>query len=92
MDKVIEKNITFPSTISKFKNIEIEFKEYKSWGKDISNCKNMKCLPRNARKFIEQIRMSVNYNKDVKISHIGVGPARNQIIENIDIWKDLNGF
>ncbi len=83
--------LSFPSTISKFKDITPTYKLLDSWGKDISSCKKERCLPNNAKELLQIIKEAIAY-QSINISHIGVGQGRNQIIENINIWKDLNGF
>lgn len=71
-----KEKISFPASIKKLENIEIEYKTLQGWDEDISKCRTIDELPENARIYINEIEKFLN----VKIKYIGVGPERNDII------------
>lgn len=76
--KMDGKEYNSPIFFTKGKKIECEYIELNGWSEDITNIKEYKKLPLNARKYIEKIEELLN----VKISFISVGPERKQIIIN----------
>ncbi len=67
----------FPaSNLSKAKPI---FRDLDGWNEDISKCKKLNDLPKNARKYIDFIESQIG----VKIAIISVGPERHNTFKNI---------
>lgn len=66
----------FPSNREIFPNLEIEYLEMTGWAQKLSNIKKFKDLPKNAQEYIKKIEELV----ECKITSIGVGVERNEII------------
>jgi len=53
------------------------YEELPGWWEDLSHCRTLDELPRNARAYISRLEQLCQ----ARISAIGVGPGRNQTIE-----------
>ena len=87
IDVAIEYNgsTEFPAIFPATRNeMNISYKTVDSWN-DISYSK---ILPKNFVDYIKLISEFVNASP----AYLGTGPKRSDIIEMIDVWKDLNGF
>lgn len=67
---------SFPADLDIAENCEVEYLEMPGWDEDISKVRNYQDLPENARKYVEKIEELI----DCKITSIGVGVERNDII------------
>jgi adenylosuccinate synthase len=67
---------SFPASLEVLENIEVEYIEMPGWKEDLSKIKNFENLPENAKAYVEKIEELV----DCKITSIGVGVAREDII------------
>ncbi|KKP38003.1 MAG: Adenylosuccinate synthetase [Candidatus Peregrinibacteria bacterium GW2011_GWA2_33_10] len=66
----------FPASLEILEKIKPQYIELPGWQKDISNCKKYSDLPKNCQKYIKTIEKLTK----VKITSIGVGQRRDQII------------
>ncbi len=67
---------TFPSSLEILENVEVDYLTLPGWTEDLSKCKTFKDLPKNAQKYVEKIEELIG----CKISSIGVGAKRNEMI------------
>ena len=65
-----------PSLLQELSNVEVVYETLPGWKCDISQCKTFEDLPENAKKYILRVEELLN----VKISYIGVGPGRDEMI------------
>ena len=66
----------FPSDYSVLEQCKPIYEELDGWDEDISNVKNYKDLPANAKKYIGRIEEIIG----VKIKFVSVGSSRTQTI------------
>ncbi|KAI9744132.1 MAG: hypothetical protein M1818_002284 [Claussenomyces sp. TS43310] len=66
----------FPADLSVVEHLEVEYLTMEGWMTPIGSCKSFYDLPKACRAYIEFIEKEVG----VKISHIGVGPRREDMI------------
>jgi len=69
---------TFPSSLEVLENVEVGYEEMQGWEEDLSKIKSFEDLPENAKKYIARIEELIG----CKVSFIGVGPDREQMIQN----------
>lgn len=67
---------SFPCSLEVLEDVEVEYIEMPGWKEDISNIRNFKDLPENARAYVEKIEELSN----CPVSSIGVGVKRDDII------------
>lgn len=72
-DEVIDE---FPASIEELALCKPIYEELDGWNEDITGIREFDKLPANAQKYIERIEQVC----DTKVSIIGVGPGRDQII------------
>lgn len=58
-------------------NCDVEYKELQGWKTDIANVRSWEDLPQNAKTYVEYIESELG----VPIQWIGVGPARDAMIQ-----------
>jgi adenylosuccinate synthase len=68
--------VSFPSSIEVQENLECKFESFKGWNTDITKCKSMNELPKEAREYISFIESFTN----VHVSIVSVGPDREETI------------
>jgi adenylosuccinate synthase len=68
--------LSLPLNESDFESVAVQYKELPGFTEDISSCKDFSDLPVNAQNYVLEIEKIVG----VKITSIGVGPDRNQMI------------
>jgi adenylosuccinate synthase len=59
------------------------YEELPGWWEDISACRTFDELPPNARRYVERLEALVGQ----RVSAIGVGPGRDQIISRHDLLE-----
>lgn len=57
-------------------NIKVIYEEFDGWDEDISNCKNLKDLPKNARRYVQALEKFCG----VPVRWVSVGPGRASTI------------
>lgn len=67
---------TFPANLEILEKVEVEYIEMPGWEEDISKITKFEDLPANAQSYVKKIEELV----DCKITSIGVGMERNDII------------
>lgn len=67
----------FPPTLEELEGCEPVYEEFEGFNEDISKCKTFDELPQACKKYIERLEEIC----DCKISMVGVGPDRTQILE-----------
>ena len=72
-DELLEE---FPADFEILDDYEPVYESFAGWDEDISNIREYKNLPENAKKYIEKIEEMVN----TEISIIGIGPGREEAI------------
>ena len=75
---------SYPASVNILEGVEPVYKAFKGWKSDISSCRTMDDLPKEAKiylKFIEDFT-------GVPISIVSVGPERNQNIVIKDVWNN----
>lgn len=73
---------TLPADLSGMKPV---YKTLPGWKCDISGARKFEDLPKEAREYVD----FVGFNLGVDIAFIGVGPAREQIIDIVDVWEQI---
>lgn len=68
---------TFPADLKTLAEVEVEYITLPGWKTDISNCRTFDSLPVNAQNYVRKIEEL----GQVKVQWIGVGQARDAIIE-----------
>lgn len=71
-----------PTDLSGMKPI---YKTLPGWKCDISGARKFEDLPEEAKKYIDFI----GFELGIPIAFIGVGPAREQIIDIMDVWEQV---
>lgn len=66
----------YPTRLEILEKIEPVYEEFDGWTEDISGAKSFDDLPKSAQKYVKFIENSLG----VKISYIGTGPKRDQMI------------
>ena len=66
-----------PSDLSLFARAVPVYEELPGWQTDTSACRSVDQLPTNARAFLQRLQEASN----VRVSLLGIGPARDQIVE-----------
>ena len=71
----------YPANLNELERCKPIFEELPGWEEDITGCRSLEELPKNARRYLERISELCN----VKISIFSVGPDRNQtnLLENL---------
>ncbi|MGN6303164.1 MAG: adenylosuccinate synthase [Angustibacter sp.] len=72
-----------PMTQSDFHHAEPIYEELPGWWEDISHCRSFDELPANAQRYVERLEELVGQ----RVSAIGVGPGRDQIISRHDLLE-----
>ncbi len=67
----------FPPTLEELEGCEPVYEEFEGFNEDISKCRTFDELPQACKKYIERLEEIC----DCKISMVGVGPDRTQILE-----------
>lgn len=67
----------FPPTLEELEGCEPVYEEFEGFNEDISKCKTFDELPQACKKYIKRLEEIC----DCKISMVGVGPDRTQILE-----------
>jgi adenylosuccinate synthase len=67
---------TVPASTSVYERLEPVFEELPGWGTDTGGCRSWTDLPGAARAYVERVEALAG----VPISHVSVGPAREQMI------------
>jgi len=67
-----------PSTLHDLANVEIVYETMKGWESDISKCKSVEELPKEARSYLKRIEQLTS----IPISWVGVGAGRNDMATN----------
>ncbi len=67
----------FPASLEQLAQCKPVYVDMPGWDEDISGIRDFDKLPENARKYIEKIEQECG----AKVSIVGVGPGRDQIIE-----------
>ncbi|GAB3673370.1 adenylosuccinate synthase [Angustibacter aerolatus] len=70
-----------PMTQSDFHHAKPVYEELPGWWEDISHCRDFDELPANARRYVERVEELVGQ----RVSAIGVGPGRDEIIVRHDL-------
>ncbi|MBN6777053.1 adenylosuccinate synthase [Pseudoclavibacter alba] len=70
-----------PVSQSDFHHAKPIYEEFPGWTEDISKCRTFEELPKNAQDYVLAIERMIG----ARISAIGVGPARNEIIQRHDL-------
>lgn len=70
-----------PVSQSDFHHATPIFEEFPGWSEDISKCRSFDELPENAQDYVLAIEGMIG----ARISAIGVGPARDEIIQRFDL-------
>ncbi|RYX90080.1 adenylosuccinate synthase [bacterium] len=73
---------SFPSSINVLEGVEPVYKAFKGWKCDITQCRTMEDLPKEARTYLKFIEDFTG----TPISIVSVGPERNQNIVVNQIW------
>jgi len=66
----------FPTGTDEVRALKPVYEELKGWRQDITDIKNYRSLPINAKKYLKRISLLVN----TRISIVSVGPRRSQTI------------
>ncbi len=72
-----------PMTQSDFHHAKPIYEELPGWWEDISECRTFEELPANAQRYVERLEELVGQ----RVSAIGVGPGREQIISRHDLLE-----
>ena len=72
-----------PETQTDFHHAKPIYEMLPGWKQDITGCRTWEELPENARKYIEFVEEKIG----ARISAIGVGPGRDQIIQRHDLLE-----
>ncbi|KQX62061.1 adenylosuccinate synthase [Angustibacter sp. Root456] len=72
-----------PMTQSDFHHAKPIYEELPGWWEDISHCRSFEELPVNAQRYVERLEELVGQ----RVSAIGVGPGRDQIISRHDLLE-----
>jgi adenylosuccinate synthase len=64
-----------PSTLQELGSVEVVYEEMEGWSEDISHCRAIQQLPRNAQLYLQRIEQLVG----VPVSWVGVGPGREDM-------------
>lgn len=70
-----------PTGQSEFHHATPIYEELPGWQEDISGCRSFEDLPVNAQRYVERVEELIG----ARVSAIGVGPARDAIIERHDM-------
>ena len=70
-----------PVSQSDFHHAKPIYEEFPGWTEDISKCRTFEELPKNAQDYVLAIEKMIG----ARISAIGVGPARDEIIQRHDL-------
>ncbi|HEX3005646.1 MAG TPA: adenylosuccinate synthase [Angustibacter sp.] len=72
-----------PMTQSDFHHAKPVYEDLPGWWEDISHCRSFEELPSNAQRYVERLEELVGQ----RVSAIGVGPGRDQIISRHDLLE-----
>jgi len=67
---------TMPAHVKDLEKVQVEYITVDGWAEDISTVREYAKLPENARKYVELVEKLL----EIRITWIGVGPARDAII------------
>ncbi|WAA09552.1 adenylosuccinate synthase [Fervidibacillus albus] len=73
----------YPASLKVLSECEPVFEELPGWTEDITHCRTLEDLPKNARNYLERIRDLVG----IDLSIFSVGPDRLQTNVLQDVWK-----
>ena len=74
-----------PMTQTEFHHAKPIYEYFPGWEEDISGCRTLEDLPVNARNYITKLEELAG----VRISGVGVGPGRDEVIQVRDlIYED----
>ncbi|MGL5857010.1 MAG: adenylosuccinate synthase [Angustibacter sp.] len=73
-----------PMTQSDFHHARPVYEELPGWWEDISGCRSMAELPPHARRYVETVQDLIGR----RVSAVGVGPGREQIVARHDLLGD----
>jgi adenylosuccinate synthase len=71
---------TVPASASVYERLEPVYEELPGWQADTTACRSWKDLPANAREYVARLEALAG----VLISHVSVGPEREQMIERVE--------
>ncbi len=69
-----------PADPNIMRNCKIEYKTFKGWEKDITNCRKFDDLPKQAQEYVRFIEKEMSKVSPVKLKYVSVGPGREQTI------------
>ena len=73
-----------PMTQTEFHHAKPIFEHFPGWTEDISGARSLDDLPTNARDYV----LALEKMSGTRISAIGVGPGRDQVIQVRDLVND----
>jgi adenylosuccinate synthase len=73
-----------PMTQSEFHHAKPIYQDLPGWWEDISGCRTFEELPVNARRYVETVEQMIGQ----RVSAIGVGPGRDEIISRHDLLEE----
>lgn len=73
-----------PMSQSDFHHAQPVYEELPGWFEDITHCRNWEELPQNCRDYVEFVEKQIG----ARISVIGVGPGRDEVIVRHDLLGD----
>ncbi|GLB47307.1 adenylosuccinate synthetase [Philodulcilactobacillus myokoensis] len=73
----------YPANLAQLERCKPVYKELPGWDEDISNCKTLEDLPKNARNYLKFVADNVH----VPLDTFAVGPEREKTNVLKDIWK-----
>lgn len=66
----------FPADLTTLGNVEVVYDELPGWKTSTTHCKSFSELPKEAQSYVEYIEKYLG----IKVSHIGTGPRREDMI------------
>ena len=73
-----------PMTQSDFHHAKPIYEDLPGWWEDISECRTFEELPVNAQRYVETVEQMIGQ----RVSAIGVGPGRDEIISRHDLLEE----
>lgn len=76
---------SYPASITKSTQVEVEYVELPGWNEDITAIRNFEALPQNAQAYIHFVEKHLG----VSVSMVSVGPERTQNMYRTPLFKQL---
>lgn len=80
-----EKILHYPASLKELAECTPIYEEMPGWEEDITNCRTLEELPKNAKNYVQRISDLVG----VRISTFSVGPGREQTNILEDVWNQI---